>query len=167
MIVVDEEGQETTEYVTTVQPNDGTFTTEYHPQKSVLGLPMNTTLYPGLNCLQQDDDKLIAAIKERVLIPPSTSGQENGKHTNGLDYSYSGNFFADFPSRYVPAHMRRSQYKQDLFLEKIFNGSVQDGFFVEAGADDFLEGSNTLLLEEKYNWSGLLVEPIPFRFKLG
>ena len=77
MIVVDEEGQETTEYVTTVQPNDGTFTIEYHPQKSVLGLPMNTTLYPGLNCLQQDDDKLIAAIKERVLIPPSTSGQED------------------------------------------------------------------------------------------
>ena len=96
MIVVDEEGQETTEYVTTVQPNDGTFTTEYHPQKSVLGLPMNTTLYPGLNCLQQDDDKLIAAIKERVLISPSTSGQENGKYTDVLDYSYSGHFLQTF-----------------------------------------------------------------------
>ena len=49
----------------------------------------------------------------------------------------------------------------------IFKDKIRNGFFIEAGADDFLSGSNTLLLEEKYNWTGLLVEPIPFRYKLG
>ena len=63
---------------------------------------------------------------------------------------------------------RNSQYQQDEFLEKIvFKDNVHNGFFVEAGADDFLTGSNTLLFEEKYNWTGLLVEPIPFQYELG
>ena len=38
---------------------------------------------------------------------------------------------------------------------------------MEAGADDFLSGSNSLLFEEKYNWTGLLIEPFATRFKLG
>ena len=62
---------------------------------------------------------------------------------------------------------RESQFKQAEFLEKVIFKDLKNGFFVEAGADDFLFGSNTLLFEEKYNWTGLLVEPIPFRFKLG
>ena len=48
-----------------------------------------------------------------------------------------------------------------------FQGKVENGFFIEAGADDFLDGTNTLLLEEKYNWTGLLIEPNPIRFNLG
>ena len=49
----------------------------------------------------------------------------------------------------------------------VFQGKVEKGFFIEAGADDFLDGTNTLLLEEKYNWTGLLIEPNPIRFNLG
>ena len=77
-------------------------------------------------------------------------------------------FFSDYSGRFVPSRNRQSQYQQDEFLDKIiFQGKVKNGFFVEAGADDFLDGSNTLLLEEKHNWSGLLVEPFVFRFHLG
>ena len=32
------------------------------------------TFYPELNCYNQEDHNLIAAIKERVLLPPSTRG---------------------------------------------------------------------------------------------
>ena len=35
------------------------------------------------------------------------------------------------------------------------------GVFVEAGANDGLLQSNTLFLERKYGWNGILVEPIP------
>jgi FkbM family methyltransferase len=37
----------------------------------------------------------------------------------------------------------------------------RNGFFVEAGANDGLDQSNTLLYEKYYGWTGLLIEPIP------
>ncbi len=37
----------------------------------------------------------------------------------------------------------------------------RDGFFVEAGANNGVKFSNTLLLERSRNWRGLLIEPIP------
>lgn len=41
----------------------------------------------------------------------------------------------------------------------------RNGVFVEAGAADGLSQSNTLLLERKYGWRGVLIEPIPGNFK--
>ena len=52
-----------------------------------------------------------------------------------------------------------SQNGQDRFVaERIFAGK-RAGFFVEAGAGDGLWISNTLLLEQKYGWTGILIEP--------
>ena len=51
-----------------------------------------------------------------------------------------------------------SQNRQDLFVEKIYQGK-EKGYFLEIGGGDGLWISNTLLLEEKYNWTGILVEP--------
>jgi FkbM family methyltransferase len=45
--------------------------------------------------------------------------------------------------------------------KKIENYLPSKGFFVEAGANDGLNQSNTLFLERKYHWNGLLIEPIP------
>ena len=47
--------------------------------------------------------------------------------------------------------MRKVDYLL-FFLKK-------NGFFVEAGAFDGETASNTLLLERKYGWKGVLVEP--------
>ena len=44
---------------------------------------------------------------------------------------------------------------------------VKDGFFIEAGADDFETDSNTLLFELQHNWTGILVEPNPTIFPKG
>ena len=53
-----------------------------------------------------------------------------------------------------------SQNFQDVWA--IFeNNFKNDGFFVEFGACDGIKGSNTLLLEQKYNWKGILAEPNP------
>jgi FkbM family methyltransferase len=58
-----------------------------------------------------------------------------------------------------------SQLSQDLNVLKFYNNKT-DGFFIEIGASDGIELSNTYLLEKKYNWKGLCVEPIPKRFEL-
>lgn len=40
----------------------------------------------------------------------------------------------------------------------------RNGFFVELGANDGLRQSNTLILEKRLGWRGLLIEPVPHRF---
>jgi len=52
------------------------------------------------------------------------------------------------------------QFGQADTIEKLFRGK-KNGFFVEAGAFDGENFSNTLLFELKHNWTGLLVEPNP------
>ena len=54
-----------------------------------------------------------------------------------------------------------SQGGQDIFLDQvIFKSQLRDGFFVEAGADDLVEDSNTLYFEIERGWTGILVEPV-------
>jgi len=69
---------------------------------------------------------------------------------------------------YLEAQLRRkilplfqkssSQIRQDIFVLSEVNFK-HGGFFVEFGATDGVELSNTLLLEREYNWKGILVEP--------
>jgi FkbM family methyltransferase len=55
---------------------------------------------------------------------------------------------------------RPALYDIDTQLER-YLGEVQGGFFVEAGANDGFDQSNTYYLERFRDWSGLLVEPTP------
>lgn len=52
----------------------------------------------------------------------------------------------------------KSQLRQDLFVisETDFK---KNGFFIEIGAADGYNLSNTFLLEKRFNWHGILVEP--------
>ena len=70
----------------------------------------------------------------------------------------------------------------------LFQGKVRNGFFIEAGASDMVymefkfyntvavninysciqvEHSNTLWYELKYNWTGLLIEPVLKSYRTG
>jgi FkbM family methyltransferase len=51
-----------------------------------------------------------------------------------------------------------SQIKQDLFVLTTLNYK-KDGFFIEVGAGDGINFSNTYLLEKEFNWRGILIEP--------
>ena len=54
----------------------------------------------------------------------------------------------------------RSQIFQDLWV-LYMKGESHDGYFVEFGACDGVEMSNTWILEKEFNWTGILAEPNP------
>jgi len=54
--------------------------------------------------------------------------------------------------------LSKSQLDQDLFVAYAFQGKT-DGFFVEFGATNGVDLSNTYLLENQFNWKGILAEP--------
>ena len=110
---------------------------------------MKSTFRPALNCLDQDDPTLVSTMQLEYLLPPSTE-----------EYNISM-----IPS---PEPKSFSQFSQDMFLDEfIFKGEVKEGFFIEAGADDFVLDSNTLWFEMKHKWTGVLVEPNPIRLPKG
>ena len=50
----------------------------------------------------------------------------------------------------------------DLKLNKYINH--RNGFFIECGANDGINQSNTWFYEKKLNWKGMLIEPVPQLF---
>lgn len=46
-------------------------------------------------------------------------------------------------------------------IKEIKPNPRRPGFYVELGANDGMAQSNTYLLQKRYNWSGLLIEPSP------
>lgn len=52
----------------------------------------------------------------------------------------------------------KSQFKQDLFVLKETNYK-QGGYFVDFGATNGIDGSNSYFLEKNFGWSGILSEP--------
>ena len=61
--------------------------------------------------------------------------------------------------------MSYSQLNQDLNVLRNYNNK-KNGYFIEIGASDGISLSNTYLLETKYDWKGICVEPIPKQYEL-
>jgi hypothetical protein len=59
----------------------------------------------------------------------------------------------------------KSQNNQDLIIDYILNHK-SEGFYIEFGADDGIQNSNSYLFSLKENWSGILIEPNKSRFSL-
>jgi FkbM family methyltransferase len=64
-------------------------------------------------------------------------------------------------NNYKAEYNSLAQNKQDLFA-LFANNNKKNGFFVEFGACDGLELTNTFLLEDKYQWTGILAEPCKY-----
>ena len=56
-----------------------------------------------------------------------------------------------------------SQYQQDKWLFDKYFSNKKDGVFIEIGADDGVQYSNTLFYEN-LGWTGLCIEPSPARY---
>ena len=103
---------------------------------------------PYLNCFEQSDPFLINALKEDHIKQPSDK-----------PYNFS------VPESEVATG---GQYGQPWYLDNvIFKEQVKQGFFIEAGADDFEGDSNSLHFELEHGWTGLLVEPNPTIYPKG
>jgi len=83
--------------------------------------------------LEQDDPKLLRYIAKYHLEPPSS-----------LPYRLSDNQLRE-PSPLGPV------------IQAIFKGQ-RNGFFVEAGAYNGIQESNTFVLERDFGWTGILIE---------
>ncbi|WP_282046149.1 FkbM family methyltransferase [Roseibium album] len=62
----------------------------------------------------------------------------------------------------TPEELSYSPSKLDRKVLKYI--SHDGGYFIELGANDGVSQSNTMLLEEKYGWRGLLIEAIPHKY---
>lgn len=97
-----------------------------------------TRIYHWINCLEQDDPRLIQHIRNNWLVKPSTQPYNlTGKGSN--------DWMADGQAR--------------MLDQRYFQQKRHGGFFIEAGAHDGESLSTTLDFEMNYSWSGLLVEP--------
>lgn len=108
----------------------------------------------------------------RILINSGTFR----RHLGALDRDYDPEFLgaarflrgaSDADALFVrdlingawPPHANADQH-QDLWVVHE-TARKRGGFFVEFGAMDGIAGSNTLLLERDFGWSGILAEPNP------
>jgi FkbM family methyltransferase len=53
-----------------------------------------------------------------------------------------------------------SQFEQDKFLQNNIFKSLKNGFYVDVGAHNGINGNNTLYFQENHNWNGINIEPI-------
>jgi FkbM family methyltransferase len=71
--------------------------------------------------------------------------------------------FRKLQDKWKQASGRKSYSLNDLDLKLKAYLNFQRGYFIEAGANDGLDQSNTLFFEKHRKWTGLLIEPIPQR----
>lgn len=98
------------------------------------------------------------------ILPPEATAQRRNlfAHLTQLRHELKVNNndlevrFLDYCAKNHAAS--RGQLFQDLFAAFIFGGK-RDGFFVEFGATNGVELSNTWLLETQLGWQGILAEP--------
>lgn len=66
--------------------------------------------------------------------------------------------------QYLERYPYYARHGQDQFLHEVVFKDLQGGVFVDLGAYDGVESSNTLFFEETLEWKGLCVEPLPHIF---
>jgi len=122
-------------------------------------------LRPELNCLQQGEAELTKALLDHYLVPPPKTGLLS--NSNSKSSVLLNELFLNEYKEHINGGSQSSVLEDQFLNEFIFKGEVQHGFFVEAGAEDFLLNTNTLLFELLHSWTGLLVEPVAMQFQHG
>jgi FkbM family methyltransferase len=58
-----------------------------------------------------------------------------------------------------------SQCGEDKFVYERYFKNKREGIFLELGALDGIQYSNTKFFEDELNWSGILIEPLPHLYE--
>ena len=95
-------------------------------------------IYPHLLGLKQDDPVLIEAIRNEVLIPPPAASKKLNLKKKKMKWKELRGQFGQ-----VDFVLSTGKKKAGIEVEK-------GGFFIEAGASDGEELSNSLYLEKKH-----------------
>ena len=69
--------------------------------------------------------------------------------------------FRDVDPQYLSLYPYYGRHAQDRFLHEHVFGDLRNGVFVDIGAYDGVESSNTLFFEESLGWNGICIEPLP------
>ena len=67
--------------------------------------------------------------------------------------------------RLAPNYTYYGQLREDEHIHKRYFPTLRGGVFLEMGALDGIEFSNTKFFEDTMKWTGVLIEPIPSSFK--
>jgi FkbM family methyltransferase len=102
------------------------------------------------NALRRFDLDLVHASRQRQLESESQAGR-----LLPLVLELQSSVHADWPN--ILRHSK-SQLGQDLFVWAELNFK-RNGYFVEFGATNGVELSNTYMLEKEFGWTGILAEP--------
>ena len=101
----------------------------------------------------------ILRIFDKKLVRKSLHEKLVSNANKFRDYELSSlideRFFVDY---FKNLRFSKSQLRQDLFVLSELRFK-KNGFFVEFGATNGVELSNTHLMETKFNWTGILAEP--------
>jgi len=67
----------------------------------------------------------------------------------------------DIHPQYLSRFPYYGRHGQDQYMNDMIFGNMKHGIFVDIGAYDGIESSNTLFFEETLGWYGICVEPLP------
>lgn len=132
--------------------------------------------YPGINALKilyakarwknagmEDGKELLFDLKFKERLSPSEQEEvtkyiSNIGYPAAITYKNEDHFRYKFPFPGMQSIQRNyARHFQDMFVLSVLDGKT-GGSFVEIGCGDPVVHNNTLLLEKKFNWTGLSVD---------
>ncbi len=78
-----------------------------------------------------------------------------------IDFEKAKIKYPDVEEQYLMKAPYYARSGQDEYLNKEVFKEKKNGIFVDLGAYDGVESSNTLFFEETMNWDGICIEPLP------
>jgi hypothetical protein len=126
----------------------------YAVQQLLLNLLKNkfNTLYLVMRFFYKSRVKIVKSESIRKLSNTNSRLENDLKYLNFFSQEFTYNQFLNLKNDSYSSKF------EDLITAHILNFQ-KNGFFVEIGAGDGVAGSNTLLFEKFFEWTGLLVEP--------